>query len=409
MSMSFELPKSAIDQFKGFITLCKTKPDILHHKDLEFFREYLENLGATIPPLAKSKPSEEPPKAKADAKAEEPDEDVDMEDTSEESDVELDMEGVLETPDSEEAHEMGDMSKKEMTDEEMDKFDEKRSEAMSIYSEGDWDKAVTAFTEAIKLNPNSAAMFAKRGTCFIKQSKPRACIRDCTRAIQLNPDNASAYKFRGRAHRLLGDFTAAAKDLRTACKIDFDEQADEWLREVTPNAKKLEEHERKKARKAEEKEVKERQERLRKAREARAAAAAAAKDDDDDMPGMGGMGGMGGLGGLLNDPELMAAFQDPEVAAAFQDISANPANIMKYQNNPKVMALINKMAGKMGGGGGMGGGLGGMMGGLGGMMGGMGAAMGGMGGAAPTPSAEPKPAEAPKFTPPPPSSTDDLD
>ena len=36
-------------------------------------------------------------------------------------------------------------------------------------------------------------------------------------------------------HRLLGNFLEAAKDLRTACKIDFDEQADEWLKEVTPN------------------------------------------------------------------------------------------------------------------------------------------------------------------------------
>ena len=41
-------------------------------------------------------------------------------------------------------------------------------------------------------------------------------------------------------------------------------------------------------------------------------------------------------------------FQDPEVAAAFQDISANPQNMMKYQNNPKVQALINKMATKFG-------------------------------------------------------------
>jgi suppressor of tumorigenicity protein 13 len=57
-----------------------------------------------------------------------------------------------------------------------------------------------------------------------------------------------------------------------------------------------------------------------------------ASQDDD----MGDMGGMGGLGGLFNDPEMMAAFADPEVAAAFKDISANPANIMKYQNNPKV-------------------------------------------------------------------------
>jgi len=45
-----------------------------------------------------------------------------------------------------------------------------------------------------------------------------------SRAIELNPDNATAYKFRGRCHRLLGNFAEAAKDLRTACKIDFDEQ-----------------------------------------------------------------------------------------------------------------------------------------------------------------------------------------
>ena len=38
--------------------------------------------------------------------------------------------------------------------------------------------------------------------------------------------------------RLLGNFLDAAKDLRLACKIDFDEQADEWLREVTPNVSK---------------------------------------------------------------------------------------------------------------------------------------------------------------------------
>lgn len=38
--------------------------------------------------------------------------------------------------------------------------------------------------------------------------------------------------------RLLGNFLEAAKDLRLACKIDFDEQADEWLKEVTPNVSK---------------------------------------------------------------------------------------------------------------------------------------------------------------------------
>lgn len=81
----------------------------------------------------------------------------------------------------------------------------------------------------------SALLYAKRGQCYLQLKKPNACIRDCTRALEINPDSAAAYKFRGRAHRLLGEFVKAAEDLRNACKIDFDEQADEWLKEVTPN------------------------------------------------------------------------------------------------------------------------------------------------------------------------------
>lgn len=85
----------------------------------------------------------------------------------------------------------------------------------------------------------SALLYAKRGQCYLQTNKPNACIRDCTRALTINPDCAPAYKFRGRAHRLLGQWEQAAQDLRNACKIDFDEQADEWLREVTPNVSTL--------------------------------------------------------------------------------------------------------------------------------------------------------------------------
>jgi len=229
MSFSASLPKAALDQLKGFITLCRAKPEVLHNPELSFFHDYLVSVGANLPPKPEAKEEAKstkttPPPAAA--------EEEDMEVESEESEVELDMEGVLDSPDQEEQHEMGDSDKKEMSEEEMEKFDEKRGEAMGAFSEGEWEKAITLFTEAIKLNPNSAAMFAKRGACFIKTKRPNACVRDCTRAIELNPDNAGAYKFRGRAHRLLGNFTAAAKDLATACKIDFDEQADEWLKEV---------------------------------------------------------------------------------------------------------------------------------------------------------------------------------
>lgn len=43
------------------------------------------------------------------------------------------------------------------------------------------------------------------------------------------------------------------------------------------------------------------------------------------------------------------------MAQAFQDVSSNPMNYAKYENNPKIKSVINKMAAKFGGGMGMGG------------------------------------------------------
>lgn len=124
------------------------------------------------------------------------------------------------------------------TEEELAESQSKRSEAVSAFVEKDYEKALSLYTEAIMLNPQAALLYAKRGQLYLMLNKPNACIRDCDRALELNPDSAAAHKFRGRANRLLGKWEEAANDLRQACKIDFDEQADEWLREVTPNVSK---------------------------------------------------------------------------------------------------------------------------------------------------------------------------
>lgn len=46
---------------------------------------------------------------------------------------------------------------------------------------------------------------------------------------------------------------------------------------------------------------------------------------------------------------LLFVLQDPEVMVAFQDVAQNPANMSKYQSNPKVMNLISKLSAKFGG------------------------------------------------------------
>ncbi|TRY73595.1 hypothetical protein TCAL_03347 [Tigriopus californicus] len=445
MSSSSGSPFSSaqIQQLRQFVDALKLKPEFLYDPQLGFLRDYLISLGAVLPQVQASAPTEPrgtpmdqsaTPEAQPEVQPSADEPETEAEDP--ESEVELDMTGVIE-PDEDETQPMGDPAKGELTEEDEAQFSGKRSEALAAFSEGEWSQAIDIFTEAIILNPHNAVVFAKRGACFLKLQKPQACIRDCDRAIELNPDSAPAYKNRGRAHRLLGNFLEAARDLRQACKIDFDEQTDEWLKEVTPNAKKLEDHERKKARRNEEREIKAKKERLRKAQEAREKAAKEASSGPGatgsmpggmpgGMPGAGGAGAggaglPGGLGDLLNDPELMGALSDPEVATAFQDIMSNPANIMKYQNNPRIMKLIEKMAKGMGGGipgmggmpggmGGMPGGMGGMPGGMGGMPGGMGGMPGGMGGfGAGAPGAEPSSGGGANATPKPPSATDDLD
>ena len=40
--------------------------------------------------------------------------------------------------------------------------------------------------------------------------------------------------------------------------------------------------------------------------------------------------------------------QDPEVMTAFQDVQKNPANISKYENNPKVKKVMEKLAARLG-------------------------------------------------------------
>ncbi|XP_044727106.1 putative protein FAM10A4 [Chrysoperla carnea] len=339
--MSCPLSTDHLTQLKKFIEVCKTTPDILHLPDLQFFKDYIISIGGKIPSATKTQsPSEE--------NIEEPAMEEEKNDSDPESDLELDMEGVVEPDKLDDSQFMGDINA-EPSEENLEKADEKRSEAMKEFSEGHFEKAIELYTEAIKLNPISALLYAKRGQVYLKLTKPNACIKDCTRALELNCDSAAAYKFRGRAHRLLGDWEKAAADLRQACNIDFDEQTDEWLREVTPNARKLEQHKLKQERKKAEKELRERQERLRKAREANAKAAESAPEPDFQSAGPGGPGAsnFNDFFEFLKDPEIMASFKDPEVAAAFQDLSQNPANVLKYQSNPKIAAVLKKLASKV--------------------------------------------------------------
>ncbi|XP_053472439.1 hsc70-interacting protein-like [Ictalurus furcatus] len=128
---------------------------------------------------------------------------------------------------------------------------------------------------------------------------------------------------------LLGHWEEAAKDLATACKLDYDEDASAMLKEVQPKANKIQEHQCKYESKREESEIRERQERVKNAREEHEKAQREQESRQEE-----------------EHKEASQDSQDPEVMAAFKEVAQNPANISKYQGNPKIMALINKLSSK---------------------------------------------------------------
>uniref|UniRef100_A0AAY4BPT5 STI1 domain-containing protein n=1 Tax=Denticeps clupeoides TaxID=299321 RepID=A0AAY4BPT5_9TELE len=347
-----------VSELKAFVQLCTSNPSVLHLPELDFVRTWLRGLGADIPSPAandSSCPKGECPCSGAPPPTSGPEPTPPSE--SEESELEIDDEGVIE-PDTDEPQEMGDYENLEVTDEMMDQANEKKVQAIEAMGEGDLQKALDLFTEAIKLNPCLAILYAKRASVYIRMQKPNAAVRDCDRAIDINPDSAQPYKWRGKAHRLLGHWEDAAKDLAMACKLDYDDDASTLLKEVQPKANKIVEHRRKYERKREERELRERQERVKKARDEHARAQrvsgpprplTAPSNRGAGFPGGAPPFGMPGLDKLFNDPEVLMAMKDPEVMAAFQDVAQNPANIAKYQNNPKIMALISKLSSKFGG------------------------------------------------------------
>jgi len=224
--------------------------------------------------------------------------------------------------------------------------------------DGKMEDAIDKYTQILKLGEVTAMLYAKRADLLLKLKRPNACIADCTAAIQINPDSAKAYRLRGKAHRKLGHWEQSHKDLAIGQTIDFDDDLVDVQKLVDAKWKKIAERQNR-TRLRDERIAKKKKEADYRSRKAAAQKAyEEAKANAADMGGFPGMpGGMGMppgmdpnmMAGLAQDPELLAAMQDPKIAAALQEIMSNPSSVGKYQDDPDVMALVQKLMGKMGG------------------------------------------------------------
>ena len=63
-------------------------------------------------------------------------------------------------------------------------------------------------------------------------------------------------------HSLLGNWDEATKDLQMACRLDYDEEANEILKQIKPKSERIREHKLKQERRKREREIKQRKKRV---------------------------------------------------------------------------------------------------------------------------------------------------
>jgi Tfp pilus assembly protein PilF len=107
-------------------------------------------------------------------------------------------------------------------------------DARSYYNRGlawcekkDYDKAISEFTEAIRLDPNFARPYFVRGTIWGSRQEYDKAIADYTEVIRINPKDVVAHVLRGNAWSNKKEYDKAIADYTKLIRID-PEQAAGW-------------------------------------------------------------------------------------------------------------------------------------------------------------------------------------
>jgi tetratricopeptide (TPR) repeat protein len=88
------------------------------------------------------------------------------------------------------------------------------------YDKKEYDKATTAFTEAIRLDPKFSNAYVNRGLAWDAKKEYDKAIADYTKAIELDPNHVGAYVNRGLVWYYKKDYDKAVADCEKALEFD---------------------------------------------------------------------------------------------------------------------------------------------------------------------------------------------
>ena len=102
---------------------------------------------------------------------------------------------------------------------------------------GQGERAIDDFNKAIRINPQFAKAYSNRAYAYLNKGHYGQAIADCTRAIKLDPNDAIARLNRGVAYKLQGNKAEATADFEKAITLSDNprsiEMAKQQLKELS--------------------------------------------------------------------------------------------------------------------------------------------------------------------------------
>ncbi|XP_042502519.1 outer envelope protein 64, chloroplastic [Macadamia integrifolia] len=90
----------------------------------------------------------------------------------------------------------------------------------AAFKDKQWQKAISFYTEAIKLSGKNATYYSNRAAAYLELGSYLQAEADCSTAISLDKKNVKAYFRRGTAREMLGYYKEAIEDFRYALVLE---------------------------------------------------------------------------------------------------------------------------------------------------------------------------------------------
>ena len=94
------------------------------------------------------------------------------------------------------------------------------SRGFAFFLDGEYDKSIEKYDEAIRLDPEYTDVYYYRGLAYKKLTRYELAIEDYEAAIRLDPEYTNAYWGRGNAYAALGQYNSAIQDHSEAIGLD---------------------------------------------------------------------------------------------------------------------------------------------------------------------------------------------